>query len=112
MTKISASCATDPDEYRILNVLLKIIHKTDFLHTCSFSAILSSYRISDAFQRHALLDASKLSVEIVGTKAILRGNARSYAEKEDAELAAYSAPGIFEIDNRITIETPEYSYEE
>jgi osmotically-inducible protein OsmY len=69
-------------------------------------------RIIDAFQRNALVDASKLSVEIIGTKAILRGNARSYAEKQDAELAAYNAPGIFEIDNRITIEAPEYSYEE
>jgi hypothetical protein len=33
-------------------------------------------------------------------------------EKEDAELAAYTAPGIFEIENRIIIDTPEYSYEE
>lgn len=69
-------------------------------------------RITDAFKRHAVLDASKLKAEVVGTKVILRGAVRSYAEKEDAELAAYSAPGIFEIENRIIIDTPEYSYEE
>jgi osmotically-inducible protein OsmY len=69
-------------------------------------------RIADAFQRHAVLDASKLIAEIVGTTVILRGTVKSYSEKEDAENAAYSAPGIFKIDNRITIDTPEYSYED
>lgn len=69
-------------------------------------------RITEAFRRHAVLDASKLTAEIVGTKVILRGSVKSYAEKEDAEIAAYSAPGILQIENRIAIDTPEYSYEE
>jgi len=69
-------------------------------------------RITDAFKRHAVLDASKLTAEIVGSKVILRGTVKSYVEREDAESAAYSAPGIFQVDNRIAIDTPEYSYEE
>ncbi|MBL7696904.1 MAG: BON domain-containing protein [Chitinophagaceae bacterium] len=69
-------------------------------------------RIKEAFHRQATLDASRLSVETVGTKAILKGSVRSFAEKEDAESAAWSSPGVFEIDNRISVEAPEYSYEE
>jgi osmotically-inducible protein OsmY len=69
-------------------------------------------RITDAFRRHAVLDASKITAEIAGSKVILRGTVKSYTEREDAETAAYSAPGIFQVDNRIAIDTPEYSYEE
>lgn len=69
-------------------------------------------RIADAFQRNAALDASRLSIDLVGSKAILKGNVRSFTEKEDALNAAWSAPGIFEVDNRITVEAPEFSYEE
>ena len=69
-------------------------------------------RINAAFHRQATLDASRLTVETIGTKAILKGTVRSFAEKEEAESAAWTSPGILNIDNRITVETPEYSYEE
>lgn len=52
-------------------------------------------RITAAFHRQATLDASRLTVETIGTKAILKGTVRSFAEKEDAETAAWSSPGIF-----------------
>jgi hypothetical protein len=48
----------------------------------------------------------------VGTKVILRRTVKSHAQRDDAEIAAYSSPGILQIDNRINIDTPEYSYEE
>jgi osmotically-inducible protein OsmY len=64
------------------------------------------------WHRQATLDASRLTVETIGTKAILKGTVRSFAEKEEAESAAWTSPGILYIDNRITVETPEYSYEE
>jgi osmotically-inducible protein OsmY len=42
-------------------------------------------------------------VEVDGDNVILRGMVRSYAEKEEAERIAWSAPGVHSIDNRITI---------
>ncbi len=56
--------------------------------------------------RNAETDASNIQVEVEGNKVILRGTVRSYAEKKAAEEAAWSAPGVSEVDNRITIALP------
>jgi osmotically-inducible protein OsmY len=51
-------------------------------------------KISAAFHRSATIDAEKISISVTGNKVILHGQVRSYAEKQDAEDAAWSAPGI------------------
>jgi osmotically-inducible protein OsmY len=61
-------------------------------------------KIEDALVRNAELDANRITVEIQGSKAILRGTVRAWAEKEEAERVAWSAPGITSVDNRITLE--------
>lgn len=68
-------------------------------------------KINEAFKRSATIDAGKITAEVIGSKAILRGKVRSFAEKEDAENAAWFAPGITAVDSKIEIEIPEYSYE-
>jgi len=61
-------------------------------------------KIEDALLRNARFDASRISVEVQGSKATLKGTVRSWAEREEAEREAWSAPGILEVDNRINVE--------
>jgi osmotically-inducible protein OsmY len=60
-------------------------------------------KIEDAFRRSAEIDASRVTVEANGSEVILRGTVKSWAEREEAERAAWAAPGVTRVDNRVTI---------
>jgi osmotically-inducible protein OsmY len=60
-------------------------------------------RIEEALRRSAELDAARITVESVGSEVILEGAVRSWAEREEAERAAWLAPGVTKVDNRIQI---------
>ena len=57
-----------------------------------------------AFERSAVLDAKKIQVETSGTKVTLRGTVRNHAERDEAERAAWAAPGVFSVDNQLKVE--------
>ena len=60
-------------------------------------------KIEEAFRRSALLDANRITVETHGSEVVLRGAVRSWAEREEAERAAWLAPGVTRVENRIAV---------
>ncbi|WP_031500013.1 BON domain-containing protein [Bryobacter aggregatus] len=60
-------------------------------------------QIENALKRDAQIDASGISVSVSGDKVTLRGTVRSWMEREDAETAAFAAPGVMTVENLITI---------
>ena len=67
-------------------------------------------QISSAFERHARIDSGKIDVKVEGNKITLSGKVRSWAEKEDAETAAWLAPGVEAIENKLEVEMPSYAF--
>jgi osmotically-inducible protein OsmY len=60
-------------------------------------------QIEETFKRQASLDAEHISVEVNGSEVILRGTVHSLVEKEEAEKAAWTAPGVTSVKNYITV---------
>jgi osmotically-inducible protein OsmY len=60
-------------------------------------------RISDALSRNAQLDARRITVTTDGNTAVLDGSVRSWAERDEAETAAWSAPGVNTVRNNLEV---------
>jgi osmotically-inducible protein OsmY len=60
-------------------------------------------KIEEAFRRSAEVDANRVAVESHDGEIVLKGAVRSWAERQEAERVAWSAPGVKRVDNQITI---------
>jgi osmotically-inducible protein OsmY len=62
-------------------------------------------KIAAALKRNAEIDAQRIRVEASNGSVILRGEVRSWFEREEAERAAWAAPGVSEVEDHIQITT-------
>jgi osmotically-inducible protein OsmY len=60
-------------------------------------------KIEAAFARSAAIDARRVSVVAQEGTVILTGNVRSWAERQEAERAAWAAPGVTSVDDRLSV---------
>lgn len=60
-------------------------------------------RIATALIRNALIDARRVTITTCGGEVILTGTMRSRAERQETERVVSSAPGVSQVENRITV---------
>jgi osmotically-inducible protein OsmY len=60
-------------------------------------------KIEEALRRSAELDANNIQVEASDGEVVLKGTVHSWFEREEAERAAWQAPGVRRVEDRIAI---------
>ena len=60
-------------------------------------------QIENALKRAPELDANQVEVAVTDDKVILRGSVRSWAERREAELAAWCAPGVGAVQDQLSV---------
>jgi osmotically-inducible protein OsmY len=61
-------------------------------------------KIQSAFQRQASLDAKDIKVNVDESAVVLQGTVHSWREKDDAAIAAWAAPGVSKVENKIQVQ--------
>jgi osmotically-inducible protein OsmY len=60
-------------------------------------------KIETALKRSAEVDARRINVAVADGKVTLTGNVHSWAERNEARFAAWAAPGVKEVDDKMAI---------
>jgi osmotically-inducible protein OsmY len=60
-------------------------------------------KIETALKRSAEIDARRINVAVADGKVTLTGNVHSWVERNEARYAAWGAPGVKEVDDRMAI---------
>jgi osmotically-inducible protein OsmY len=61
-------------------------------------------KIEEAFKRHAILDAKDIEVKVDSSTVTLKGHVHTWQEHDDAARAAWAAPGVANVENRLSIQ--------
>ncbi|MGX5660451.1 BON domain-containing protein [Castellaniella ginsengisoli] len=61
-------------------------------------------RIEDALKRSAEVEASGVTVSVKDSKVTLDGKVRSWRERKSIEQAAWAAPGVASVEDRLVLE--------
>src|SRR4051812_9588035 len=60
-------------------------------------------KIQEAFRRNAEVDSNRIIVEADGSVVTLKGTVRSWMEREEAERAAWAAPGVTNVVDQVVV---------
>ena len=60
-------------------------------------------KIENAFKRSAEIDSANVKVQALDGEVILSGTVHSLSERDEAERAAWAAPGVLKVQARITV---------
>lgn len=82
---------------------LDVVNQIELIHAPAPDAADVKDEIVRAFRRNASLDADHLRISTSAGKVIIKGSVRSWAEHDDALAAAWAAPGVVEVEDRITV---------
>ena len=82
---------------RNLNGVTGVVNSIRVKPTATASEVKS--KIENALRRAAELDAQQIVVEVVNDKVSLYGTVHTWAERSEAERAAWSAPGVRLVEN-------------
>lgn len=90
---------------RAIRYLTGVRGVTNRLHTRSRAFAPDIRRlIHDTLTHNAEADAKRISVETADGTVTLRGTVRSWAERADAERAAWAAPGVTRVNDQLTVQ--------
>jgi len=82
---------------------VKGVSNNIILKTREVQAGVVKQKIEDALRREALREAKQINVAINGGTVTLSGKVHSFSEMNDAKLAAWSAPGVTRIENKLLV---------
>lgn len=92
------------DLWAVRGVTNNIVIKTKQIDTQDIQR-----KITAAYHRSATVDASSIKIDTSGSKVVLHGKVRSWAEKKEAENIAWATSGVLSVDNKIDIDVEVYA---
>lgn len=82
---------------------VKGVSNNIMLKTREVRADVVKQKIEDALEREVLREAKQINVAISGGTVTLSGKVHSFSEMNNVKLAAWSAPGVTKIDNKLRV---------
>ncbi len=91
------------DAVRVLSGVVGVTNRIEIRPKASSFDIKK--RIEDALKRNAEVEANAIRVDVLdGGKVRLEGKVHAWSERSVAERAAWSAPGVHTVEDRITVD--------